>query len=375
MVEPFHSKLSKQALTPAQAQAIQHVRASASSVRQHARERSERHLTRAGFPSATLRDMLAAVRESGRVTVNFHPDRILADGSLVVDGLLRDGVYRSQFETGVTSASPTAYPGGDRDRWERRLFGGAYHQAGIAPRERPKYGALNLMQHPDGGAPNFGSCYLVLRSAMLSRCTYTFGDSYSEPEHSGTIDVFEPLLAEMLDEAAAAGSALGRDAGASAALIRRLLASGEKAPAVIGRELDQYIEAQIHGDIALASDVEAIVADPSFRGTRIGDQLAALASRYRVTLRWHHGFQLAASDVPDDFRGPKMPPLARRVVRDFAAVPGQLDAYAIGNAARSLARHPELWADWGTPGETWQHLKQLWHVLARFGHPYHSYRE
>ncbi|BFH14278.1 DUF3626 domain-containing protein [Paenibacillus melissococcoides] len=51
-------------------------------------------------------------------------------------------------------------------------------------------------------------------------------------------------------------------------------------------------------------------------------------------------------------------------------MPGQLDANAIGKAARSLARHPELWADWGTPGETWQLLKQLWHVLARFGHPY-----
>lgn len=370
MVEPFHSK---PALTPAQAQAIQHVQASASLVRQHACERIERHLTRAGFPSATLHDILAAVRESVRVTVNFHPDRLLAGGSLVVDGLLRDGVYRSQFETGVTSASPTAYPGGDRDRWERRLFGGAYHQAGLAHRERPKYGALNLLQHPEGGAPNFGSCHVVLRSSMLARCTYTLGDSYSEPEHSGTIDVFEPLLAELLDEAAAAGSAPGRDAGGSAALLRRLLASGEEAPSSIRRELDQYIEAQIHGDVALASDVEAIVADPSFRGTRIGERLAALASRYHVALHWHHGFQLAASDVPDDFRGPKMPPLARRVVRDFATVPGHLDAHAIGDAARSLARHPELWADWGTPGETWQHLKQLWHVLARFGHPYQGH--
>lgn len=371
MVEPFHSK---PALTPAQAQAIQHVRASARSVRQYACERIERHLTRAGFPSATLRDILAAVRISGRVTVNFHPDRTLADGSTVVEGLLRDGVYRSQFETGVTSASPTAYPGGDRDRWERRLFGGAYHQAGAAHRERPKYGTLNLLQHADGGAPRFGSCHLVLRAPMLARCTYTFGDSYSEPEHSGTIDVFEPLLAELLDEAAAAGSARGWDAGGSGALIRRLLASGEEVTAVIGRELEQYIEAQIHGDIVLASDVEAIVADPSFRGTRIGEQLAALGSRHDAALRWHHGFQFAASDVPDDFRGPKMPPLAHRVERDFAAVPGQLDAYAIGNAARSLACHPELWADWGAPGETWQHLKQLWHVLVHFGHPYRGRR-
>lgn len=62
MVESFHSK---QALTPAQAQAIQHVSASASSVRQPARERIERHLTRAGFLFSMLRDILAAVRRIG----------------------------------------------------------------------------------------------------------------------------------------------------------------------------------------------------------------------------------------------------------------------------------------------------------------------
>ncbi|WP_259391837.1 DUF3626 domain-containing protein [Paenibacillus thiaminolyticus] len=49
-----------------------------------------------------------------------------------------------------------------------------------------------------------------------------------------------------------------------------------------------------------------------------------------------------------------------------------MDANAIGNAARSCPSS-ELWAGWGTPGETWQHLKQLWHVLARFGHPYRGH--
>ncbi|WP_397335028.1 DUF3626 domain-containing protein [Paenibacillus thiaminolyticus] len=175
MVEPFHSK---PALTRAQAQAIQLVLASASQMRQYACERIERHLTRAGFPSATLRDILAAVRESVRMTVNFHPDRLFADGSLVVDGLLRDGVYRCQFETGVTSASLTAYPGGDRDRWERRLFGrlssgrdstpGAPEIRGAEPVAAPRRGRAEFRLLPCGAAQLYaGPMHIYARGQLF----------------------------------------------------------------------------------------------------------------------------------------------------------------------------------------------------------------
>jgi hypothetical protein len=40
--------------------------------------------------------------------------------------MARDGVYRSQFETRVSNGGLTAYPGGDRWRWESRIFGAAY---------------------------------------------------------------------------------------------------------------------------------------------------------------------------------------------------------------------------------------------------------
>src|SRR3712207_7188489 len=49
-------------------------------------------------------------------------------GSTVAEGLLADGVYRTQFETGLSGGSTTAFAGGERDEWERRLFGGAYHR-------------------------------------------------------------------------------------------------------------------------------------------------------------------------------------------------------------------------------------------------------
>lgn len=43
-------------------------------------------------------------------------------------------------------------------------------------------------------------------------------------------------------------------------------------------------------------------------------------------------------------------------------------ASILGWAARSLYREPEAWRSSGTVEETLQHLKQLWHVLVRYGY-------
>ena len=41
---------------------------------------------------------------SWRVTLHFHPDRLLA-GVEVLEHMARDGVYRSQFETGTSNGA------------------------------------------------------------------------------------------------------------------------------------------------------------------------------------------------------------------------------------------------------------------------------
>ncbi len=73
---------------------------------------------------------------------SFHPDRLLADGRSVAESLAADGRYRSQYETGLSNGSRTAHPGGLRDEWKLRLFGGAYGTAAA------------VLDHPDGGAPH-----------------------------------------------------------------------------------------------------------------------------------------------------------------------------------------------------------------------------
>lgn len=320
-------------------------------------------LARHGQPEHLGRSLVKTLSQHTRVTLNFHPDRVRRDGLTVAEGLLRDGAYRSQFDTGVTNGSPTAFPGGERDRWEERLFGSTYHEPHAPAHERPKYGAFNVMSHSDGGSPRFGSCYFELAPSALSRCTFTWGDSHEGPEHVGTIGRFEVVLAAWLAAVDTTGSALGV-AGLDVASLVQRLASRRDSPASRppGRALDDYIEAQVHGAIDLARDVEALVIDPAFDDTETGKNLVAIAARYGIALHRHAGFVLRPAEVPLDFRGPRMRPLAERIAGE-----PEFDAATLGRAARSLLREPTKWQDWGTAAETWQHIKQLWHVLVRFG--------
>jgi hypothetical protein len=296
------------------------------------------------------------VLDRARITVSFHPDRLVGE-STVAELLARDLVYRSQFETGISNGGLTAYPGGDRDRWEQRMFGGAYPSAVAVG--RPIYGGLNLADHVDGASPRFGSCYLLLKPAVTPRATFSHGDSVTEPTVVGTADTFGAIWAALLDEVARTGKALGL----AAAGPREWVAALGVPRAAAGRALDDYVEAQVHGGISLAADVEAVVADPSFRGTPTGDALAGLAPE----LRWHPGFVLAAQLFDAELRGRGGPVLADHLASSYGTE--VIDAALVGRAARAVVRSPALWAAFGAPGEVLQQLKYLWHILVLLGRP------
>ncbi|QWF81924.1 DUF3626 domain-containing protein [Amycolatopsis sp. CA-230715] len=245
-----------------------------------------------------------------RVSLNFHPDR-LARGIPVLAALARDGVYRSQFETGTSNGGLTAHPGGDRWRWESRIFGTAYD--GAPASSRPKYGALNHLRRAAGAAPRFGSAHFRLTGETLSRTTFCYPDSVFSPVDFGVASRFSALSSNVADSA---------------------------------DPLDDYVEAQVHGTVSLSRDVEALVLDPCFRGTEVEELASALPCR----VEWHHGFRLGVDALArcEAYRGPEVVRLGLS-----AAVDGWLDATAIGAAAR--AGHDE------------QLVKRLWHVLARFG--------
>jgi len=260
-----------------------------------------------------------------RVTLNFHPDR-LADGATVLQWLARDGRYRSQFETGTSNGGLTAHPGGDRWRWEQRMFGHAYDDAPVA--ERPKYGALDHRRRRMGGAPRFGSAHLRLTGAVLDRSTFCFPDSVFEPSAMATADRFGLFpLVERFDA-------------------RPLT---DEVEATEGGLLDDYVEAHVHGPVELAADVEAVVLDPSFRGSPVEEQAGDLG----VPVEWHDGRRLTVAALAGHpaFRGFRTVEVGRRI-----AVDGRLDASVIGRAVVAGQEDP-------------QDLKRVWHCVARFGRP------
>ena len=371
--------IARDTLSPTQAAALRHVDAIARDKATTALLTITAICKRAGLARDTYHEAMELVQQHARIVAHFHPDRFGGNSANVVDCLLIDGIYRNQFETGLSSGSPTAFPGGERDEWERTLFGGAYHNEGVPVSERPKYGSLELVRFPDGPAPRFGSCYFVLRG-VGPRTSITFMGS--EHPHAtnrvGTLAEPHAVMAALLAEIADGGIAtpdwppfraptLGVPDLTVSRFYELLQLLRERRPSPSqgqsGRVLDTGVEAQIHGPIILARDVETLVADPAFAHTRVGQSLVELANKYGFDLQWHCGFQLAVRDVPDDFRGPAMPEIAERIVgRD-----GTLDAAVIGRAAASLHHDPEQWSEWGGYFDVLRRFRQLWHVLVHFG--------
>ena len=255
------------------------------------------------------------IAPSWRVTLHFHPDRLVR-GAPVLQSMATDGRYRSQFETGTGNGGLTAHPGGDRWRWESRLFGAAYDHA--PPAARPVYGSLDHRQRPVGGSPRFGSAHLRLNAASLARTTFCYPDSAGDPVDVGTADHCD--LTDLLEAAAGAGD-----------------------------PLDDYVEAHVHGGVLLTRDVEALVLDPCYRGTGVEVD----AHRLGVPVQWHPGFATTVATIAQHpgYRGRHVVEAAARI-----AAGGALTPRVIGDAAR---------ADHGDE----QVLKRVWHCTARFGYP------
>lgn len=248
-----------------------------------------------------------------RVTLNFHPDRLAGGrGASVLDALAQEGAYISQFVTGTSNGGLTAHPGGDRWRWESRIFGRAYDDA--PPHDRPVYGALNFRRKPVGAAPRFGSAHFRLTAGTLARTTFCYPDSVLEPADFGTAERMGLIPLATADDADA---------------------------------LDDYIEAQVHGQVRLEQDVEALVLDPCYRGTGV----AAAAGRLPCPVEWHDGFRLTVDDMRrhPGYRGRASVDLGARI-----AVDGRLDPRIVGDAALTGRHDPQA-------------VKRVWHYLARFG--------
>jgi len=356
-------------LSNCQLLAIENITNYARNNKNEARTSINHILKMSNISSRNYEKAIGNLKAHAKIGLHFHPDRPDSTMKTIAEALLEQGIYKSQFETFLSNGSVSAYPGGERDLWEKKIFGGAYQTEGTTNNQRPKYGALNLMLHPDGPAPRFGSCYFLLSPEVSYRSTYTYLDSHQDPSEKGTYEEFDLILAALLEETFTRDFAIGERDLTPVKLINHLLIDlekGLKKPVnkKANRNLNHYIEAQIHGDISLKEDVEVLVADPSFKETSVGKTLEKMCLKYSIDLYWHMGFELLVEEVPADFRGPLMPSLANRIAHD-----NYIDAYKIGAAVMDLKSNSKSWSERGTPDEVLQELKLLWHVLVRYGHP------
>lgn len=114
--------ISRDTLSAAQIAALGHVEATARDKEAAALLSIAGILERAGYGLETYSEAIDCVRQHARIVLHFHPDRFGRKPASVAENLLSEGVYRNQFETGLSSGSPTGFPGGERDAWEHTLF-------------------------------------------------------------------------------------------------------------------------------------------------------------------------------------------------------------------------------------------------------------
>jgi hypothetical protein len=324
----------------------------------------------------TYQGAMERLLSEARVVLAFHPERVSRSGQSVAEGLLSDGIYKNQFETGLSSGSTSAFAGGRRDQWERRLFGEAYHQSGVDTAERPKYGALLLVGHPDGPCPRFGSCYFVLRPEVSSRCSFTLMGSHEDAasEQTGTLNVLEPVMAALTHHIESFPAPLGFEGLTFQRFVTevqaRLPILPDGSANQLGRALDSFVEVQVHGSVDLQRDVEALVVDASFLGTPVARTLTKLSSTYDISLRWHPGFTLAPAEFPDVFRDFPVRQIAERVARD-----GIVNAPNLGAGSNDFVLSPRSWEGLGSLSEIRTSFRRVWHVLVLSGGPSHHWQE
>ncbi len=307
-----------------------------------------------------------SILSKGRIALHFHPDRICNKGSSVAASMLDSTVYQNQFQSKCSNGKLAPEKGGSRDHWENALFENAYSAPDLDSDLRPRYGALDLLKHNHGPAPRFGSCFFVLKAEVNERASFTFGDSHSLPKARGTTDLFDLVYADLLEQSFVYEHALGESCIRPNKLLEKIETRlnekniSQRFSSEV-RNLDQYIEAQVHGPIYWENDIEAVFVDDSFIGTVEGEALADLAMKNQFDLYWKDALSLNLENVPNDFRGPEMPNFAAKVL-DVTEGGSILQARHLGLAAKILKS-----ASSNTTNNSEQLLKLLWHTLLKYG--------
>ncbi|AYV76297.1 MAG: protein of unknown function DUF3626 [Terrestrivirus sp.] len=180
--------------------------------------------------------------------------------------LIKDTEYRNQFETKTSGGSLSAT---SRIDWEKNLFGSIYVDS--TAHEKVKYGVVNMLNYPGGvtGAYGYGDSYFILKQSVKTRTSFVQGDSSSKQLHICSFDnciqilyyIDDVMLTDIIK------IALGN-----------IPSSGH---------VYSYIEAQIHGPIVLAEDIETFVVSNKYKDQHIMGTVGEFCNKNDIKLEFY----------------------------------------------------------------------------------------
>ncbi|MBT9587128.1 DUF3626 domain-containing protein [bacterium] len=218
------------------------------------------------------------------VTINFNPEKLVpaGEGKQPLPLLLAaDDRYRNHFETGATHRDDLNNPARVEyyKQKETKLYQGRFDA--LPDHERPEYGAVNPLQLVGGGALIYGPCYLVLKHSMSGRVAVLPRDSrFATPEQLATLQAPAAALLQRQDE----------DLQQLMKVALAEIPHGEYRNETVEGAFpgSNYMECQVHGEVRLDDDVEALMADERLRGTPAEGRLRRMADQHKFPLRWYH---------------------------------------------------------------------------------------
>ena len=235
-----------------------------------------------GYSESDLQKCLDYIDKQAPLTINLPPNVSVdkADVS-VFKSLQSDGRYKNLWERGGRRASNPKAPQRNTAFFlhkESKTFQGEYNR--VTAQERPKYGSLNPLKLPQGGAAVFGRGVLILKQEVKERTTYVPRDSrFTQMDQVGFQGAMASCLAHKQDDylQQMMEVALGRQATGSY--------QAENEPGAFTGS--NYIEAHIHGDVNFAQDLAGVGLDRRYKGTPYARDAEIFARHFKVPLEWY----------------------------------------------------------------------------------------
>ena len=264
------------------AAAMRVIRARAASQRQRSQERwrpSSAHPTLTRGPSDSASGSADTELPSDRITAPESPS--LA-GSSTAGGTKVSG--SPACPPGAVRPSPAASGSGSNVSCSPAPTTARAHRGRIARVRGARRGF-----DPHGGSPRFGSSFVVLHRQVLDR---SHAVRRRQPHAPGRRRHRRRALVDPRRPRRASRAEANCSTDRSTSQPSRKRSTARTGRPVRARELDGYVEAQVHGGVSLAGDVTEFVVDPSFSDTAVADDLPRTADSYGFALSWHRGSEM-----------------------------------------------------------------------------------